>query len=389
MSRPIGHSFKLAGPDHLRALAIILVFLFHYSLFSHPAWVDAVGSFGWTGVDLFFVLSGYLIAGQLFKQVADRQTIELGTFFIKRFFRIIPAYAVVLMIYFCIPAFREREALPPLWKFLSFTQNFGLDLRHQGTFSHAWSLCIEEQFYLLLPFIILCLASLKLGKRSAYVIGVLFLLGFILRLMTWNQLLSPLAGTDGFGLAWYKWMYYPSYNRLDGLLVGVSLAGIWRFYPSLKASIIQYGNLLLLIGLAILGMAWYLCLDPRSFGASVFGFPLIAIGYGCILAAALSPACWLYRFHSKASSATAALSYAIYLSHKGLIHITQEQAARMGIGQDSNLVFLLCVISTLSGAIILRYAVEKPFLVIRNKLLKKESSEQQAIVTLATKALRE
>src|ERR1043166_4950156 len=114
--------------DHLRALAITLVFIYHYRLFPHPEWVDTIGSFGWTGVDLFFVLSGYLIAGQLFSQVHQYGRISLGDFYLKRFFRIIPAYLAVVAVYFSIPTFREVEALAPLWKFLTFTQNLGLDL---------------------------------------------------------------------------------------------------------------------------------------------------------------------------------------------------------------------------------------------------------------------
>jgi peptidoglycan/LPS O-acetylase OafA/YrhL len=54
---------------------------------------------------------------------------------------------VVVALYFCFPYVREREALAPLWKYLTFTQNLELDISSQGTFSHAWSLCIEEQFY--------------------------------------------------------------------------------------------------------------------------------------------------------------------------------------------------------------------------------------------------
>src|SRR5688572_21419214 len=60
---------KYAGLDHLRALAITLVFLCHYRMFGHPEWVNSIGEFGWTGVDLFFVLSGFLIAGQLFADI--------------------------------------------------------------------------------------------------------------------------------------------------------------------------------------------------------------------------------------------------------------------------------------------------------------------------------
>src|SRR4051812_25820092 len=115
---------KIAGLDHLRALAISLVFLFHYRLFAHPAWVDDWCTFGWTGVDLFFVLSGYLISSQIFRSI-EKGSFSLQEFFIKRFFRILPAYWVVLALYFALPAFREWESLPPLWKFLTFTQNLG------------------------------------------------------------------------------------------------------------------------------------------------------------------------------------------------------------------------------------------------------------------------
>src|SRR3954468_12026426 len=134
------------GLDHLRALAIVLVLLYHYcKLFPHPQWTETLGSFGWVGVDLFFVLSGYLIASQLFKGIKENAKVDLKAFYIKRFFRIIPAYLAVLLLYFSVSDFKEFGTLAPLWKYLTFTQNLGLDLRTQRAFSHAWSLCIEEQ----------------------------------------------------------------------------------------------------------------------------------------------------------------------------------------------------------------------------------------------------
>jgi peptidoglycan/LPS O-acetylase OafA/YrhL len=140
---------KFYGLDHLRALAITLVFLFHYKILivEHPVWMSDLVQFGWTGVDLFFVLSGFLIASQLFAEIKKGKKISIRIFFLKRFFRIIPAFWLIVGIYFCFPSFREKEALPPMWKFLTFTQNFGLNLSNQGTFSHAWSLCVEEHFY--------------------------------------------------------------------------------------------------------------------------------------------------------------------------------------------------------------------------------------------------
>lgn len=136
------HSERFNGLDHLRALAIVLVLLYHYRAFKHPVWIETVGRFGLTGVDLFFVLSGFLISGQLFKDMKNGGSIDVKTFYIKRFFRIFPPYFFTVFLYFTFPVFREREALPSLWKFVSFTQNYGLDVINQGTFSHAWSLCI-------------------------------------------------------------------------------------------------------------------------------------------------------------------------------------------------------------------------------------------------------
>src|SRR6266540_2323665 len=108
------------------------------------------------GLDLFFVLSGYLIGGQLLAPLARDQRINLGRFFTRRALRIMPAYFVVLALYFSLPSWREySEMSQPLWKFLLSVQNIAL---HGGTaFSHAWSLAVEDQFYLALPFLLLFL----------------------------------------------------------------------------------------------------------------------------------------------------------------------------------------------------------------------------------------
>src|SRR4051812_8782153 len=99
----ISGKHKLSGLDHLRAFAIVFVFLFHYQFYGHPEWENKIGSFGWTGVDLFFVLSGFLIAGQLFSTIAGGKRIAIKEFFIKRFFRIIPPYLVVITLYALVP----------------------------------------------------------------------------------------------------------------------------------------------------------------------------------------------------------------------------------------------------------------------------------------------
>ncbi|MCH5688598.1 acyltransferase family protein [Niabella sp. W65] len=82
MTRNKENHQRLQGLDHLRALAIIFVFLFHYFILSggQPAWLPSAASFGWTGVDLFFVLSGFLISSQLFVQIKRGNTFLSKTF---------------------------------------------------------------------------------------------------------------------------------------------------------------------------------------------------------------------------------------------------------------------------------------------------------------------
>ena len=79
---------KLYGLDHLRALAISFVFLFHYFILSggQPEWLPSFAKFGWTGVDLFFVLSGFLISSQLFAQIKQGANYFIQDILFKTFF---------------------------------------------------------------------------------------------------------------------------------------------------------------------------------------------------------------------------------------------------------------------------------------------------------------
>lgn len=370
-STGVAKSGKLAGLDHLRALAIITVLFYHYRMFQHPQWLDEIMGFGWTGVDLFFVLSGYLISSQLFANMAAGKSISLPEFFIKRFFRIIPAYLVVLAIYFLIPAFHEREALPPLWKFLTFTQNFDFDIKNFGTFSHVWSLCVEEHFYLLFPLVLVTMVYFKAEKRGGVLLLALLIFGVVVRLLTWYLLVVPEAGADTFGITWYKHIYYPTYNRLDGLLAGVSIAALFAFRPLIKERITKYGNVILILGIIVLIGAWFLCEDQKSFHASIFGYPLVAAGYGLLVVAAISPNCILYKYDSRFTALIAKLSFALYLIHKGVIHVVQPLLAELNIAPKGNLMFLLCLVVAIIGALILNKTVEAPFLRLRQRILKR------------------
>ena len=128
----------------LRAIAVLLV------IGSHLTWNAIWARIGWTGVDLFFCLSGFLVSGLLFRDYKASGQIHWRRFIIRRGFKIYPAYYTLLfasVIYFQIAGtpIRWKE----LWPDLFFVQDYT-----GGTWGHLWSLGIEEKFYLLLP---LCL----------------------------------------------------------------------------------------------------------------------------------------------------------------------------------------------------------------------------------------
>lgn len=360
---------KFHGLDHLRALAIGLVFFSHYrqGMFGQPEWTKEVGRFGWTGVDLFFVLSGFLIASQLFASIRETGTFSFREFFFRRFFRIVPVYLVALAIYFFVPAFRERAGLAPAWKFLTFTLNFGQDLRVAGAFSHAWSLCVEEHFYLVLPLLSLLLLRLGWFRKAWWLLPLLFALGLALRTHSWEEFHAAAQVERRSWALWYQYVYYPTQHRLDGLLLGVGLAALATFRPRAWERLTGGGNFFLLPGLAALIGAWFLCYDEFSLAASVFGFPLVSLGYACLVLAALSPDCFLHRHSSRVTAFVAAVSYSFYLTHKGVIRLVQDGLTSQGVDVKSNLVLLLCLLAALTFAYLLRRGVELPFLRWRDR----------------------
>ena len=363
---------KLFGLDFLRALAITIVVMFHnQGFFQHPDWLAYIVKFGWIGVDLFFALSGFLIASQLFEKVNQGKKVSFKDFFIKRFFRIVPAYLFVVVVYLSIPELREHGAPAPYWKFLTFTQNLGLDTRTQGAFSHAWSLCVEEQFYLFFPIILIALAYFKAIKKGFIVLIAVFLLGSFARLYAWNVMVSPFKGTNLFGANWMEWIYYPTYSRLDGLLIGILIAGIFQFRPRIRESLSHLGNWTLVIALSVLTVANMVCLEERSFNLCMYGFLLADLGCGFLVLWAISPTSFIFNFNSSFISNLAMLSYSIYLVHKMSIHFVQEQLFKFELPKDSPIMLLFSMLFTVFVAFLLHYFIEKPFMKLRVRLLQR------------------
>lgn len=374
---------RLHGLDHLRALAILLVLLFHYRIYyGLPEALQSTGlnelaGFGWSGVDLFFVLSGYLIGDKLLQDMDRFGRIRFSNFYLNRALRILPAFLAAVAIYFTVAELREGRGLQPLWKFLTFTQNIPIDLR-LNTFSHAWSLCVEEHFYLLLPLLLLFLFVTRLHRKALLIILGFLALGLLIRYLSWVEFVEPQVGRARLGAA-FQYIYYPTYTRLDGLSVGVAIAALFRYRPHVTERMARFGDLFLLAGLLVLAGGYVLfggyILSERftTMGTLVFGFPLISLGYGLLVVAALCPGSLLYRLEFKPMARLAVLSYAIYLVHKMSNHwINVELPAYLALGELST--FLLCLTAAVLAGALLHHAIEKPFLRLRDRVLSRPAA---------------
>jgi peptidoglycan/LPS O-acetylase OafA/YrhL len=211
----------------------------------------------------------------------------------------------------------------------------------------------------------------------------LFAFGFIIRIFNWHHFITPILKTEdhkGFGPAYYKWIYYPTYNRLDGLLAGVCLAGLFHFHAGFWRRITRHGNGLLALGIGLITGAYFLCKDLYTFQAAVFGYPLVSIAYGVIVLAALSPSCILYRVHTRVTSLIATLSYSLYLTHKQLIHLAHLLLAKLGMENNTYLLFWLSVLLAFAAGLLLHLSVEQPFLRLRDRILAKKTGLNQSAV---------
>ncbi|MGA6940083.1 MAG: acyltransferase [Pseudolabrys sp.] len=351
------------GLDLLRALAIIVVVVYHAALFGFklPGRIDR---FGWIGVDLFFVLSGYLIGGQLLATLARDQRIKLGRFFTRRALRIMPAYFVVLAIYFLLPAWREYpEMSQPLWKFLLSVQNIAL---HGGTaFSHAWSLAVEDQFYLALPFLLLFLCR---RPRPAIIVPCLIVFGGIaLRAFLAAQNPSADGGVSFRGFQ--AWIYYPTWTRLDPLVLGVILAAIERFRPNWWQRLINCAPWLWLSGFGLIVYALYLGETKNlTVVACVWQFPLIAVGMAAILVCAVSPRLPLCRVAIPGAAFIASIAYSAYLIQKLVINGVEQFCTNHNIDLTSVPALLGVELCVYIAATILFLSIERPFLLLRRRL---------------------
>jgi peptidoglycan/LPS O-acetylase OafA/YrhL len=372
------------GLDTLRACAILAVMAFHrFDTIPEP--LIQVTRFGWMGVDLFFVLSGYLIGSQLLKPYSQGEAPRFWEFYRKRLYRVLPAYVVVLALYYLAPWWRESPKIGPLWQLATFTANLLTDYTVNHAFSQAWSLCVEEHFYLFLPLIVLVMMRRPSLRKTVALIAVLSAAGIAIRSYVLLHDILPVARSKASYRDFYLMhIYYPTYNRLDGLMAGVALALIRLFRPAWWSALMRRGHLLTCSAAGLIGSAVWLFQDVWNTpsGATpagiVIGFPILSLGLALLAASALSHNGLLSRVRVPGAKAVAILSFSLYLTHKEVYGITGRILPGLrDAGGYPWLAVLLC--TCLGASSLLYFGVERPFLLLRDRHQRREVSLDRAM----------
>jgi len=366
-AQPASHSHFL---DILRAVAISWVMLFHGRVLGCGSPAPTLAAWGWMGVDLFFVLSGYLITRQLLRDSQDGRNPDALRFYSLRAFRILPVYAVVLGIYLLLPMLRETPRMQPAWQFATFTENLLIDYSSDKAFSHVWSLCVEEQFYLLMPVALAFACRGRMRLRAWFLFCGILLVGLLMRNESW-QAYREWPGEPPI-YRYFEKIYYPGYNRMDGLLAGVAAACLHHFHPRIWSRLMAEPLGLLALTALLATATWALFLDRFSMSAALFGYPVLSLASGSLLLLCCALDQALPRFRLPGAATLARLAFSLYLSHKLVMAAVKTRLAP-AFGMHGTLLLLTYVVCILLVGALLYFLVERPFLRLRDRLLKAQA----------------
>jgi peptidoglycan/LPS O-acetylase OafA/YrhL len=362
--------------DGLRGIAVILVLLRHgirpfLDKGEHPATFLGLDASifmanGWIGVDLFFVLSGFLITHHILG-IRDRNSgrWHWKPYLQKRALRIIPAYYAVLFLVVA-GAFPYFDVDPTLLGLRVVYHMLILqDYLPANIVVAFWSLGVEEKFYLLAPLVILARAGSTslLGRMSTVI--MLLILGIALRVQT------AINATD---IDSYVTFFYtfrsPFHMTMDPILFGVLIAMVYRSrqeHPVLTSRLVA--SIAFWIGAALFlvltcshemmrDFTWW----DKTLQPTVVAFTFAAITYGLIFGGGPRA-----LFRSTMLFVTARISYSLYLIHMPLVPLSLVVADTIAPGRFAVFMILFIAIST-AAALILHFAVEKPFLGMKDRI---------------------
>lgn len=305
--------------DGLRALAILLVLITHICqripglsfVYWNTEWATPLYN-GWIGVDLFFALSGYLVGSAVIKGINDGSFSTL-TFFLRRFFRIIPAYLFVIFIIICMKKFLPTfyNSMNPDVDTKDIFANLALLTDYIPTYIGlpSWSLSIEEHFYILLPFF---LTFVRKPETRIYTTLILIFSALVFRMLTYR---AYSIGDEAQIKEVLKLIYFPFHNRMDALAIGILIALINTSMPDIRV----HRFISSFLGLLLVGFIYASGALKGGFFNTTIQYTLVCLGFGGLLWGVLGTDDKNGKIQHFLSAPLwipiARISYSLYLTH--------------------------------------------------------------------------
>jgi peptidoglycan/LPS O-acetylase OafA/YrhL len=361
---------RLPALDGLRGIAILAVFFYHYagSLGAHATStplraLGVVFSLGWTGVDLFFVLSGFLITGILYDTRDDLQYYQ--RFYCRRALRIFPVYYFVVLLLVACTSLIGAQWKPAHLFFLVYlgypAALFWPSLLYFSPMvqvTHLWSLCVEEQFYMVWPW-----AVAKMRNSNAILRGCMIVGGIALGLRLCVSALG-LNPTSSYTLL---------FCRMDQLALGAAIAVAVR--GTLKERVYRWAPFGLMIAVGIVAG---ICVARHTTDHSdpvigSIGYSTIAVAYGSLLVLCLQPGSWPQRaFSASVLRLFGKYSYGLYLYHFPLAAALSPMKTTLvawsrSFVVGSTLHIIICLLANLLIAAISFHCLEAPIMNLKRR----------------------
>ncbi|HEX4319981.1 MAG TPA: acyltransferase [Acidobacteriaceae bacterium] len=357
--------------DGVRGIAALSVVLFHYgggtqSSFAPLHLMGVVLHFGWLGVSLFFALSGFLISGILWD--GYHKPGWWKRFYIRRSLRIFPLYylaiAIAAVVYLCI-GIPASHLIIDLWSYVLYLRDlpyFVGQLPPQPVrveLIHFWSLAVEEQFYLIWPFLLALFAGKRLGAKRMILILWVLSLAFRAAAVAMH---SP------------EWGSYFLFGRAGELLAGAYLALSIRGSAEERVRLFQRLPYVFGVGLAILIVLGILFPDGDSSSGwwCIAGLALSSIVFASMIGLVLRKGILQSFFDLPVLRWLGKISYGVYVYHLFLhwefLWITDHIAPGLDRNARLALLFVVAMTGTLAAASLSFYTYERAFLKLKDRI---------------------
>lgn len=352
------------GLDILRCLAILFVVFSHGNLILPQSISIYLELFIFDGVSLFFVLSGFLIGGILIRDMERKQSdFSLILFWKNRWFRTLPAYFLVFILLIFIDLILAGDSsFPNLWSYVFFVQN--LNYPHPEWFPEAWSLSVEEWFYILMPLLLYFFNRFLKFKieNSIMIVSILVLLS-VTFFRLYNFYLLKEISERNWDLIFRKQVFF----RLDSLMYGVIGAFFYRYKKGIWFTYRKYFFILGIITAVI--NKFLIPFDSNSIYSCVFYFSLDSLAT-LLLLPYLNEIKTGKGLIYKAITGIALISYSMYLVNYSLV---MDRILRfVSINTNNNYInfsvqYILFWSLTVSISMVIYNYCEVPMMNLRNK----------------------